>query len=468
MKFIRTRIAISLAASAVLLSGCEMMDSIGDIFNRTPAVSNLQGERIPVLPNEEAVSPDPALQNTPVVLPAPYRTTDWTQPGGFSTNALYHLEAPGPLRIVWEQATGKGSDSSSRLTAPPIVAGGKIYVLDAEARVLCYQETDGRPLWSVRLAPVGQSSFLYTWSLGLFGTNRAIDPSKGFGGGLAFDDGKLFVTTGFGDIFALNPQNGRQIWKVNVQTPIVNAPVANGGRVFVSSADNHFVALAESDGHQLWEHRGITETAGILVATSAAVSGENVIVPYSSGEIFAMRVQTGQQNWSDMLTSTGNKTAISELDDIAGRPVIDRDMVFAISHSGTMVGLKLSTGDRVWERGVGGTQTPWPAGDWVYVLTVDGQVLCLSRKDGHVRWMHQMEQFGDPEDKEDPITWSGPVLVSDRLVMVSSHGYAVSLSPYTGQLLGRMEIPDGAYIPPVVANGTLYIYTNDAELVALR
>jgi hypothetical protein len=31
-----------------------------------------------------------------------------------------------------------------------------------------------------------------------------------------------------------------------------------------------------------------------------------------------------------------------------------------------------------------------------------------------------------------------------------------------------VEIPDGAYIAPIVANGTLYIYTNDAELVALR
>ena len=43
-----------------------------------------------------------------------------------------------------------------------------------------------------------------------------------------------------------------------------------------------------------------------------------------------------------------------------------------------------------------------------------------------------------------------------------------SISPYTGELLGRMEIPDGTYIAPVVANGTLYLYTNDAQLVALR
>ena len=68
----------------------------------------------------------------------------------------------------------------------------------------------------------------------------------------------------------------------------------------------------------------------------------------------------------------------------------------------------------------------------------------------------------------DPIVWAGPVLVSDRLILVSSAGYAVSLSPYTGKLLGRVEIPGEAYIAPVVADGTLYLWTNDAQLVALR
>jgi hypothetical protein len=60
------------------------------------------------------------------------------------------------------------------------------------------------------------------------------------------------------------------------------------------------------------------------------------------------------------------------------------------------------------------------------------------------------------------------VLVSDRLIAVSSSGFAESISPYTGQLLARMQIPDKAYIAPVVANDTLYLYTNDAQLIALR
>jgi outer membrane protein assembly factor BamB len=429
--------------------------------------SKLKGERISVMAEDTSLKPDPDLAKTPVVLPPPYVNKDWPGPGGYAANAMYHLKASGPLHTVWEAAAGKGSDDDSRLTAPPIIDGGRVFVLDAQAHVFAFNARDGKPLWDRNLAPAGPGTDFFN-IFGLFGPDMSIDPSKGFGGGTAFDDGKLFVSTGFGDVFALDAATGKRLWKADLDVPIVNAPVANGGRVFVSSEDNHFVALAESDGRVLWDHQGISESAGILTSTSAAVSGDTVIVPYTSGELYAIRIDNGTPEWSDMLTKSGNVTALSELDDIAGRPVVDRDMVFAISHSGTMAAINLNTGERAWTRDVGGIQTPWAAGDYVYVLTTEGQLLCLRRKDGQVKWLHQLPRWEDPKNRDGPIVWSGPVLVSDRLILLSSDGKAVSVSPYTGALLGRVDIPDGTYIPPVVANGTLYILTNDAQLVAMR
>jgi outer membrane protein assembly factor BamB len=465
------RVALCLAM-LVALSGCGITDSIGELTNgwfNSAKKSNIRGTRISLMALDESLKPDPALAQTPVVLPPPYRNPEWPEPGGYASNAMYHLEANGPLAIAWKQDAGKGSDSASRLTASPIVANGRVYTMDSESHVFAFDARTGAPVWDRELAPKGGSSgFWNTASLGLFGQDKSIDPTKGFGGGVAFDDGKLFASTGFGSVIALDAASGKVLWKVDLGVPIVNAPVANGGRVFVSSQDNHSFALAQTDGRKLWDHQGITESAGILESTSAAVAGEYVIMPYSSGELFAIRVTNGRVAWSDMLTRTGTTTALSELDDIAGRPVIDRDMVFAISHSGLMAAINLNSGERVWTRDVGGIQTPWAAGDFVYVLTTDAELLCLSRKDGKLKWMHQLPRWEDPDDRDEPIVWAGPVLVSNRLIVVSSNGYAESISPYTGQLMGRMEIPDGAYVSPAVANGTLYLLTNDAQLVALR
>lgn len=456
------------AALALALGGCSMLDQIGNLFDTTARKSELKGERISVMSLDESLQPDATLSDTAVVLPAPYRNEAWAEPGGYATNALYHLEAGGPLHRLWTQEAGKGSDNDSRLTAPPVVANGMIYVLDAQAQVFAFDAKSGAPRWSKELAPRGETNVVHMLSLGVFGHDTSIDPTKGFGGGVASDEGKLFVTTGFGDVFALDARSGKLIWKKNLAVPIVNAPVAIAGRVFVSSQDNHFYALAQNDGRKLWDHQGINESAGILESTSAAVSGEFVIAPYTSGELYALRIQNGRPAWNDMLTSSGGVTALSELDDIAGRPVIDRGVVYAISHSGVMTAINLTTGDRAWSRDIGGIQTPWAAGDFVYVLSSDQQVICLTRKEGRVKWIHQLAKFSDPESKDHPIVWAGPVLVSDRLILVSSGGYAVSLSPYTGRLLGRVEIPGEAYIAPVVADGTLYLWTNDAQLVALR
>src|ERR1700761_2617697 len=213
------------------------------------------------------------------------------------------------------------------------------------------------------------------------------------GGGVAYDNGKLFVTSGFGVVYALDAKTGEREWGQDIGVPIVNAPVVNGGRLFVSTHDNHFYALAESDGRQLWSHQGIPESAGVVSSTSAAVEGETVIAPYTSGEIFALRAQTGQVVWSDVLSHTGQVTALSELDAIAGRPVIDRGEVYAISHSGVMVAESLNTGERLWSRDIGGTNTPWAAGDYVFVLTSDSQIICLTRKEGRGRWIHQLPQY---------------------------------------------------------------------------
>jgi outer membrane protein assembly factor BamB len=382
---------------------------------------------------------------------------------------MYHLQAAGTLAQVWSQSAGDGSGSNSRLTAAPVVAGGRIFVLDATAHVIAFNAGSGEEQWRLSVAPKGHQSFMNAASLGLFGTNTNVDKTKGFGGGLAYDDGKLFVTTGFGDVIALDAASGKEVWRVNAGVPIANAPVVNGGRVFVSSQDNHFHAYAATNGRELWDHRGIAESSGIMESTSAAVAGEFVIAPYTSGEIYALRVQNGRPAWSDMLTRSHGVTALSEIDDIAGRPVVDRDLVFAISHSGVMAAIQLDTGDRQWSRDLGGIQTPWVAGDYVYVMTLESQLMCLTRKEGKVKWIHQLPRWKDPEDtSSDPIVWSGPVLVSDRLIVVSSDGFAQSISPYTGQLLARMEIPDKAYIAPVVANDTIYILTNDAQLVALK
>ena len=210
--------------------------------------------RIPVISLDEELKVDPTLATVPVVLPPPYRNPDWPQPGGYASNAMYHLAAPGRLRQVWDADAGKGSDIDSHIISSPVVAAGMVFTLDSEAHVFAFRTADGTPVWNRELAPNNGVDYPTLW--GLLGKHNNIDPTKGMGGGVAYDDGKLFVTSGFGVVICLDAKTGKDIWRHELNMPIINAPVVNGGRLFVSTHDNHFYALAETDGRQLWDHHG--------------------------------------------------------------------------------------------------------------------------------------------------------------------------------------------------------------------
>jgi outer membrane protein assembly factor BamB len=138
-------LAAATAAAALFLSSCSQIDTLtAGWFTPASHLSKLKGERISVMSLDESLKPDPTLADTDVVLPPPYRNEDWANPGGYPSNALYHLEASGPLRQIWEQQVGKGSDSDSRLTAPPIVATNTIYVLDAETHLFAFDARNGK------------------------------------------------------------------------------------------------------------------------------------------------------------------------------------------------------------------------------------------------------------------------------------------------------------------------------------
>jgi outer membrane protein assembly factor BamB len=133
-----------------------------------------------------------------------------------------------------------------------------------------------------------------------------------------------------------------------------------------------------------------------------------------------------------------------------------------------MVCIDLRSGQRVWEREIGGLESPWVAGPVVYALSNNQELIALNRDTGRIYWVTPLQRWEDEKDKEDPILWSGPILVSDRLIVAGTHGEALAISPYTGAPMGKIKIPDGVQTAPIVANGTVYFLSSDAELIAYR
>ena len=442
MNFGRATLVV-LAGLALALPGCK-------IFKGGQKRTGTVGERIPVLTYETKAEAEAELANIAVVLPLETANSDWGQPGGGPSKANGHLAWSGELRQVWSASVGSGSKATRRLNAAPVVHAGRVFTMDTLGEVRAFDARSGKQAWSSRIAL------------------RKQDQGIAFGGGVSAAGGRVFATTGFGIIVAYDAAQGVELWRQTVPSPFRGAPAVADGRVFALTQDNQLFAMNAESGEIIWDVAGTVEVAGLLGAGAPAVGLNTVVVGFSSGELQALREENGRTVWSDALARTGRSTAMAALSDIDASPVIDRGRVYAIGHGGRMAALELATGQRVWERNFAGISTPWVAGEFIYTVTLEGELLCLTRAEGKVRWVSELQRWKNPKKKTKPISWTGPVLGSEKLLIASSDKQIYTVSPYDGRIISRGKLSAPAYLPPVIAGGLAYLLTDDGRLTAWR
>jgi outer membrane protein assembly factor BamB len=452
---IQPRRPLALFAATLLglgLAGCGTLDRVASLnpFNRGGGnkVIATRGERIPLVAFNQQVSVAENLRGTSFFLPDPVAVESWPQPSGTPNAWTDNVAAGASFQVGWSARIGEESDNKHYITATPVVAEGKVFTMDAEAQVSAFDAATGRELWRVDAAA------------------RAPRDNEGFGGGLAYEGGRLYVTSGFRAVQALNPANGSVVWRTRTLAPVHDAPAAGGGRVFAVDLDNQFQSYDAATGRPDWSYQALTEPARILKATAPVITGDAVVGAFGSGELVAFRMTNGNVLWNQTL-SRGNQTnALSEIRSIAGRPVVAGGDVYAGSHSGVFAAVDLRTGAPRWTLPVATITTPWPAGEVVYVVSRAGEVICASRATGQVYWIADLNK-GIAKAKDRSL-YFGPILASGRLLVGGSNGYVIALDPRTGAQTGRIEVNGPILMAPIAAAGHVYVVTDEGTLVAIR
>jgi outer membrane protein assembly factor BamB len=422
-----------------------------------PASVASAGERVSILEFEQSLSPSTALSGRDFFVPGPQAINAWPVPGGNVEQSLEHVIAAPAFTVAWRRDIGQGASRTTQVTAPPVAADGRIYVMDGEARVSAVDANTGQILWQTNLRPEGRD--------------------RAFGGGVAVSGERVFVTSGYRMAAALNARTGAVEWTTQFDAPIHGAPTVAGGRVFAVDVDNQIVAMDAATGAMTWSYQAISEPARLMRASSPAVTGDTVIAPFSSGEVVALRAANGQELWTQVLSRTSRTNALSEIRDIAGRPAVNRGVVYAVSHSGLISAMDVRTGQPVWQLPLTGVNAPWVAGDVVYAVSKGGELTVINRQDGQVYWIRDINEgrtrtqggwfFGVGKRTVRPV-WSGPILASNRLILVNSDGQAVAYDHKTGQEVASLNLGAPAYIAPIAYNGALYVVTDNGQLVSIR
>ena len=430
------------------LSGCSNLPSW---MGGTPkAETKLEGTRLPVVPAAAELKADPEAAQVPFNLPAVNANADWEQHTGNFTAQNSNLALSGDLSHRTSASVGDGEAFTHMLVPRPVVGDGRVYAMDATGAITAHSESD--------------ISIVLWRSKGVVQDNA----ENAIGGGLAFDQGVLYAVSGRGIVAAFDAATGAEKWHKSMHAPLRSAPRIGAGKLFVVTLDNQVLALNMADGELQWSQRGITEEAGIMNSVSPTVAGDVVVVPYSSGEVYALGIADGKELWSEALSSGKNTNADALFSGIGGDPIIDDQVVISVSSGGMISVQSLTNGQRSWERPIGSINTPWLAGDTLFVVTNTNTLIALVKFDGHIRWSTQLPKFENPAEKTKPITLKGPVLVDGKLAVVASDGHLYLIAADTGAITQTLEVPEHIFTAPVVAGGQILLVDQSATLYSLR
>ena len=425
------------------IAGCGLFDNVF-----SPVKTPLSGTREVVSPVRRGLEIAPGKGGAATV-PPPTAIADWPQAGGNAAHVPGHPAIGALTTAAWTAKVGEGTEYRQRITSTPVVAGGRVVAMDADGVVSAFDLATGRRLWRTVTRPKK-------------------DRSTNVGGGVAASGTRVWAATGRAELLALDAATGDVLWRQPLGTPARSAPTVADGRLYVTTLEDKLLSFAADTGKPGWTYQAATVQTTLLGEGNPAVAEGFVVAGFGSGDLIAVRADSGALAWSDNLSSARGQTSLVDLSAVNAAPVIANGRVYAIAAGGVFACDDLRSGRRLWEREVGGSQVPWLAGDSLFIVTQEQALAALDARDGQPFWVDELERYHDAKDQSGPVHWVGPVLAGDQLIVASSDNQVAGFRPGSGKLVGSTRLPAPISLRPITAGSFLLILDDTGTIRAFR
>lgn len=408
----------------------------------------IPGKQIPVVATNTGmdVSPDaPAVTMPPAVA-----LSSWPQPQANAAHAPGNVAAPLNFKKRWTADVGVGGGYRATLRASPLIAGNQAFSMDSDASVRAHALDDGHMLWHTPTRPKHASQ-------------------HNMGGGISYDSGKIYATTGYNEIMALDAANGKVLWRQPLDLSPRCAPLVAGPLVAVTILADVLLTFDAATGTPGWRfsgNAGQPTDAAVGITGAPAYSDGIIVAGFSTGTLAGIDAKSGTPLWEQSLASGYGQASELDFSDIVAAPVITNGVVYAVNLGDTLMAVDLHSGVKVWTHGAAGINPLACAGEFVFLLDGQQKLYAIHADDGLVRWSLQLKAYNNTKSKSGPILWAGPVLVNGQLVMANDHGQMAVVDAVAGKLTTTINIDGPADVAPIAAAGMLLQLTRNAKLTA--
>ena len=376
----------------------------------------------------------------------------WTHRGGSSSHLVAHPAFSSNPSLIWSVNIGEGDGRRHRITADPVAADGRIFVMDSRSQVTAVSET-GAILWTQSAVPGHEN------------------PDDASGGGLAVAGGHVYVTTGFGTVLKLDAATGAVLWTHRLDASATSAPTVQGELVYVKSRDSVASTIEHDNGRLRWTLRGIPSGAVYTGGPGAVVRNDIAVFPFASGDLISAFPRGGVRRWASSIAGERAGAAHARVMDITGDPVVSGGTLYAGSSSGRLAAIEISSGERIWTAQDGATGMIWPAGGSVFAISDQNILLRMDARNGERIWGSELSYYqrqNRPRRRQGIDVHYGPVVAGGLVWVATGTDSLIGFNPEDGSLATQVALPEGATTNMAFVNGTMYVVNTKGQLLAFR
>ena len=271
-------------------------------------------------------------------------------------------------------------------------------------------------------------------------------------------DGKvLAVVTKSNEVVAL--QSGRELWRQKLTSQVFTAPFVAGERVFVLAADRSISAFDGQTGRKLWSQQRPNEPL-VLRQSGVMLAVDDTLVAGFGGRLAGLDPSTGSLKWEAPIATPRGINDVERLVDLVGGASRVGSSVCARAFQASIGCVNVARGSVVWTKPANGVQGIRGDDRLLFGTEADGTVTAWKRADGERAWSSDRLRYRG---------LSTPLVAGRSVAIGDATGFVHLLSREDGSLLNRLTT-DGSPISsaPVLAGNTLIAVTRNGGIFGFQ
>ncbi len=325
----------------------------------------------------------------------------------------------------------------------------------------------GNEFLRLALRPAGDGGRLFAASRD--GRVYSLDPESGrenwrvdldveLSAGPGAGGGMVVVVSSNGDVITLEAADGTERWRASIDGESLSTPAIADGNVIVQTVDNRLRALDAFTGSERWTLLRDMPLLTMRGTTSPIILGSSVITGFDNGRLVAVDIDSGDIEWETLLAPPSGRSDLERLSDIDGAITAVGQDIYAAGYQGRIAAVAAESGQLLWATEIStyeGVSADWTS---LYTTQDNGTVIAMSRRNGAEDW------------RQDALLRREPTLAVpfDTTVVVGDFdGYLHFFSNVDGEPAARERFGNDAIsADPYVMGERLFVQSDNGSLSA--